>query len=56
MYKMAEKMRRGISFFMIVLVFLTMGMAGVRTSAAEKNITSINSIRNRKKKMLTNMS
>ena len=29
MYKMAEKMRRGISFFMIVLVFLTMGMAGV---------------------------
>ena len=50
MYKMAEKMRRGISFFMIVLVFLTMGMAGVRTSAAEKNITSINSIRNRNKK------
>ena len=39
MYKMAEKMRRGISFLMIVLVFLAMGMAGVRTSAAEKNTT-----------------
>ena len=50
MYKMAEKMRRGISFLMIVLVFLAMGMAGVRTSAAEKNTTSINSIRNRNKK------
>ena len=50
MYKMAEKMRRGISFFMIVLFFLAVGMAGVRTSAAEKNTTSINSIRNRNKK------
>lgn len=43
-------MRRCISFFMIVLFFLAMGMAGVRTSAAEKNTTSINSIRNRNKK------
>lgn len=51
MYKMAGKMRRNISIVMLVLVFLTAVMTEVKTSsAAEKKVVSVSSLRNRDKK------
>lgn len=51
MYRMAGKMRRNISIVMLVLVFMTAVMMGVQTSsAAEKKVASVNSLRNRNKK------